>query len=89
MFGNKMNRSFWAACWNGWNFVKLKFCNCLNRIDSTFSLKVQSCKLYNNKYTIASTQIANTEIFASIAVLVFKLLGCEILFMNIIDNRNY
>ena len=32
-------------------------------------LKVQSCKLYNNKY-----MIANTEIFASIAVLVFKLI---------------
>ena len=26
------------------------------------SLKVQSCKLYNNKYMIASTQITNTEI---------------------------
>ena len=31
-------------------------------------------KLYNNKYMIASTQIANTEIFAFIAVLVFQLL---------------
>ena len=29
-------------------------------------LKVQSCKLYNNKYMIASTQIKNTEIFAFI-----------------------
>ena len=36
-----------------------------------FDLKVQSCKLYNNKHTIASTQIPNTEIFAFIAVLVF------------------
>ena len=25
------------------------------------SLKVQSCKLYNNKYMIASTQITNTD----------------------------
>ena len=33
-------------------------------------LKVQLCKLYNNKYIIASTQITNTEIFALIAVLV-------------------
>ena len=33
-------------------------------------LKVQSCKLYNNKYMIASTQITNTEIFAFIDVLV-------------------
>ena len=28
-------------------------------------LNVQSCKLYNNKYMIASIQITNTEIFAS------------------------
>ena len=33
-------------------------------ISAPLSLKVQSCKLYNNKYTIASTQITNTEIFA-------------------------
>ena len=37
------------------------------------TLKVRSCKLYNNKYMIASTQITNTEIFAFIVVLVFKL----------------
>ena len=36
------------------------------------SLKVQSCKLYNNKYVIGSTQTTNTEIFAFIALLVFK-----------------
>ena len=38
-------------------------------------LKVQSCKLYNNEYMIASTQIKDTEIFAFIAVLVFKLMS--------------
>ena len=27
------------------------------------ALKVQSCKLHNNKYIIAFTQITNTEIF--------------------------
>ena len=26
------------------------------------TLKVQSCKLYNNQYIIASTQITNTEV---------------------------
>ena len=31
-------------------------------------LKVQSCKLYNNKYMIPLTQITNAEIFAFIAV---------------------
>ena len=41
-------------------------------------LKVQSCKLYNNKYMIASTQITNTEIFAFRAVLVFKLLSRKV-----------
>ena len=45
-------------------------------------LKVQSCKLYNIKFIIASTQITNTEIFAFIAVQVFKLLSDEILFIN-------
>ena len=51
-------------------------------------LKVQSCKLYNNKYMIASTQITNTEIFAFVAVLVFKLLARKVLFINRKDNRN-
>ena len=37
---------------------------------------------------IASTQITNTEIFAFIAVVVFKLLSLEVLFINIKDNRN-
>ena len=51
-------------------------------------LKVQSCNLYNNKYMITSTQITNTEIFAFIAVLVFKLLSRKVLFTNRKDNRN-
>ena len=46
------------------------------------SLKVQPCKLYKNKYLIASTQIKNSEIFAFIAVLAFKLLSREVLFIN-------
>ena len=51
-------------------------------------LKVQSCKLHNNKYTIISTQITNTEICAFIAILVFKLLIRKVLFINRKDNRN-
>ena len=35
-------------------------------------LKVESCKLYNNKYMFALTQIINTEIFAFLAVLSFE-----------------
>ena len=45
-------------------------------------LRVQSCKLYYNKYMIDSTQIAKTEIFALIAVLVFNLWGCKVLFAH-------
>ena len=53
-----------------------------------FVLKVQSWKLYDNKYMIASTQITNAEIFAFVAVLVFNLLNCNVLFINKKDNRN-
>ena len=37
---------------------------------------------------IASTQITNTEIFAFVVVLVFKLLNRKVLFINQKDNRN-
>ena len=50
-------------------------------------LKVQSSKLYN-KYMIASTKITNNDIFAFIAVLVFKLLSHKVLFIKRKDNRN-
>ena len=46
------------------------------------SFKVQSYKLYNSKYMIASTQITNTEIFAFVAGLVFKLLSRKVFFVN-------
>ena len=36
----------------------------------------------------ASMQITNAEIFAFIAVLVFKLLSRKVLFVNRKDNRN-
>ena len=55
--------------------------------DNAFS-KVQSCKLYNNKYMITSTQITETYIFTFRAVLVFKLLTRRVLFINRKDNRN-
>ena len=53
-----------------------------------YILKVRSCKLCNNKYMIASTQITTTEIFAFIAVVVFNLLTGKVLFINRKDNRN-
>ena len=56
---------------------------------SCFDLKVQSCKLCNNKYMIASTQITATEIFVFTTALVFKLLGRKFFFVNRKGNRNY
>ena len=53
-----------------------------------FALKVQSYKLCNNKYMITLMQISNSEIFAVIAVLGFKLLSCKVFFINRKDNRN-
>ena len=38
---------------------------------------------------MTSTQIANTEIFAFIAILVFKLLSRKVLFINRKDIRNF
>ena len=52
-------------------------------------LNAQSCKLYNNKYMIASTQTTNAEIFAFIAVLIFKLLSGKVLCIKRKDNGNY
>ena len=60
----------------------------LLQLSITEALKVQSCKLFNCKYMIASTQITNTEIFTFIAVLVFKLLSRKVLFIKRKDNRN-
>ena len=34
-------------------------------------LKVQSCKVYNNKYMIASAQLTHPESFAFVAIVVF------------------
>ena len=38
---------------------------------------------------IPSAHVTNTEIFTFIAVLVFKLLGRKVLFINGKDKRNY
>ena len=46
-----------------------------------YYLKVQPCKLYNNKYMIASTPVTYTEIFTFIGVR-------KVLFINRKDNRN-
>ena len=51
-------------------------------------LKLQPCKLYDSKYFIALKQIANAETFTFIAVLVFKLLIRNFLFINKKGDRN-
>ena len=42
------------------------------------TLKLPPCKLYKNKYMIASTQLTNIETFEIVAVLVFKLLSGKV-----------
>ena len=59
-----------------------------NRGYSLFFLKLQLCKLYNNKYMFTLTQIANIEIFAFITVLVFNLSSHKSLFINKKHKRN-
>ena len=51
-------------------------------------LNVQSCKLYNDKYMITSTQIKHTKIFAFAAALVLKLWSRKVFFINKKYNRN-
>ena len=51
-------------------------------------LKVQLCKIYNNKYKVVSTQILNTKIFAFIAIPVFNSLSRNVLLINRKDYRN-
>ena len=51
-------------------------------------LKVQSCKLLNDKYTITLTQITNTKIVAFIAVLVFNLLSRKVFFIDRKDRKS-
>ena len=63
-------------------------CHQYQKIFIEARMKVQSCTLNSNKYMIVSTQITNIEVFAFIAVLVFKLLSRTFLFINRKDKRN-
>ena len=64
-----LKKGLWNRCFPV-NFAKL-----LVRVPF---LKVQPCKLYNNKYMTVSTQITNTEIFAFVTALVFNLLSRKV-----------
>ena len=68
----------WTVKWvkayfTGPKYRKIKKKKILHRFSNQIELqlKVQLCKIYNDKYMIASTQITNTEVFAVIAALVF------------------
>ena len=69
----KITYKYVCKDWNKVTQIKYNVSCVQSVIRFLATLKVLSCKLYNNKYMIASTQITNTEIFAFIAVLVFKL----------------
>ena len=60
----------------------LKQENLLSYMCQYHILKVQLCKLCNNKYMNMSTQITNTDIFTFMAALVFKLLSRKVLSLN-------
>ena len=59
-----------------------------NIVDVQIHMKVHSGKINNNKNMIPATEITNTSIIAFISDLVFHLLSCKVLFINIKDNRN-
>ena len=60
--------------------LKLYFMKCLERKISVYPSL--------NKYMVASTQITNTETYAFIAALVFKLLSRKVLFIKRKNNRD-
>ena len=64
---------------SGWPFDHIRYVQWL---------KVKSCKWYDNKYMITSTQITNTQIFAIIVALVLKILSHIVLLINRKDNRD-
>ena len=63
--------------------------NLCSRKSKMIYSQVQSCKFYNSKFIITLTQITKTQTFVFIAVVILKLLSCNILFINRKDNRNY
>ena len=84
---------FWSYEKPGWKNVvimSILFSDFIKIFLGTYHsyLKVPSCKWYDNKYMLVSTQITNTEILTFVVVLVFKLLSCKVLFLDRKDNRN-
>ena len=64
-------------------------CSTSDNILPKVILKVQPCKLYNDKYMIAPAQITKTQIFPFIAVPAFKSLNRNVLLIDRKENRNF
>ena len=59
-----------------------------DQVKNACDLKIQSCRLYNDKYMIGSTQITNAEICAFVVSLVFNLLIRKVLLIKRKGNKN-
>ena len=82
--------NYYASCFYRIDFVVIPSYRELPCFPSRQFLRTSKHHVnYIITHIIASTQITNTEIFAFIAILIFKLLNRKVLFINKKDNRNY
>ena len=72
----------------GSNFTSSLFVNVFAKVAEVNAEALKGTVIQISQYMIASTQITNTETFAFIAVLVFKLMSSIVLFTKRKDIRN-
>ena len=72
----------------GSNFTSSLFVNVFAKVAEVNAEALKVTVIQISQYMIASTQITNTETFAFIAVLVFKLMSSIVLFTKRKDIRN-
>ena len=70
------------------NFTSSLFVNVFAKVAEVNAEALKGTVIQISQYMIASTQITNTETFAFIAVLVFKLMSSIVLFTKRKDIRN-
>ena len=70
------------------NFTSSLFVNVFAKVAEVNVEALKGTVIQISQYMIASTQITNTETFAFIAVLVFKLMSSIVLFTKRKDIRN-
>ena len=73
----------------GSNFTSSLFVNVFAKVAEVNAEALKGTVIQISQYMIASTQITNTETFAFIAVLVFKLMSSIVLFTKRKDIRNW